>query len=393
MNNFFDQSINRLNTRAVKWDLVEALYGNKDVLPMWVADMDFQIPSAVTDALVKRAQHGVFGYTFTDKKLDDTIKSWLTRRHNWDISSAWLLYSPGVIASLHMAIQALTKEEDKVLIQTPVYPPFYSIVEKHNRTIVKNELKFENGKYQIDFEDFEAKLKQGVKAFVLCSPHNPIGRVWTAEELEKMGDLCEKYDVLIFSDEIHADLVYKPHVHVPISTINDQIKSRTITFMSPTKTFNLAGLQVSYVVAPNKNLREALKEMFETQGMHMLNTMGVTALEAAYTNGDIWLDQLIDKVHENINLVIDAFSQREDVTVIRPEGTYLIWMDFRNLNLTHSELKKFLQESAKVGLNDGESFGESGSGFMRINVACPTIVVEEGIKRIITALDTQLHDK
>ncbi|WP_058306858.1 MalY/PatB family protein [Gracilibacillus massiliensis] len=387
MNFSFDKQIERRNTRAVKWDLVKSLYGDEDVLPMWVADMDFEAPPAVTQALTERAKHGVFGYTFTDTVLQDTITEWLAYKHNWEVNRASILYSPGVIATLYMAIQTFTEVGDKVLIQTPVYPPFYDIVKNHDRQLEKNQLILDGDTYRIDFEDFENKLKQGVKAFILCNPHNPVGRVWTKDELAKMVALCKQYDVLILSDEIHADLVFSPNKHLPVAKIDPEMADNIITCMSPTKTFNLAGLQVSYAIVSNKQKREALEKTFHKQGMHILNTMGITALEAAYQDGRDWLDGLMEQLKENLNYLTNAFSNRNEVKVFQPEGTYLVWLDFRALNLSQADLKNFLQKEAKVGLNDGASFGEEGNGFMRMNIACPLESVKEGTKRIIKALD------
>ncbi|WP_066192595.1 MalY/PatB family protein [Gracilibacillus timonensis] len=385
----FENKIERRNTRAAKWDLIKTLYGADDVLPMWVADMDFEVPPAVKDALVKRAQHGVFGYTITDSALDQTVSNWLAERHDWQIKKQDIMYSPGVITTLQMAMQTFTEKGDKVLIQTPVYPPFYDIVEKHERTLVKNQLRLNNQHYEIDFDDFEKQLKQGVKAFILCNPHNPVGRVWTKEELTKMVNLCKQYHVMIFSDEIHADLVFSPNKHIPTATVDNDMQGNIITCMSPTKTFNLAGLQASFVIVSDKQKRTELEKMFHKQGANHINTMGVTALDAAYTNGSEWLDQLLVQLQTNIDHVIEAFQERSDVNVFQPEGTYLIWFDFRSLQLDQDQLKDFLQKEAKVGLNDGASFGEEGNGFMRMNVACPLSVVQEGTSRIIYALEAR----
>ncbi|MDX8044779.1 MalY/PatB family protein [Gracilibacillus sp. S3-1-1] len=385
----FDKQIERRNTRAVKWDLVQSLYGSKDVLPMWVADMDFEVPPAVKDALVERVQHGVFGYTFADPALQNAITGWLDYKHDWQVKSASILYSPGVITTLYMAIQTFTHQGDKVLIQTPVYPPFYDIVKRHDRQLVTSQLKVHEGKYEMDFDDFEAKLQQGVKAFILCNPHNPVGRVWKQEELEQIVALCKKYNVLILADEIHADLVYKPNKHIPIAKIDEEMTDQIITCMSPTKTFNLAGLQASYVIVTDKEKREALEQSFNKQGVHMLNTMGITAIEAAYNNGREWLDGLLAQLEENIDYVVHAFQDNDKVEITRPEGTYLVWMDFRKLGLSQDELKEFLQKDAKIGLNDGATFGEEGIGFMRMNVACPLSTVKEGTERILAALEKQ----
>ncbi|KAB8131820.1 putative C-S lyase [Gracilibacillus oryzae] len=393
MNQHFEQIIDRKNTRAAKWDLVKQLYGSEDVLPMWVADMDFQIPPAVSNALSERAKHGIFGYTLTDKTFSQSVVDWINYKHKWSIKSDWLLYSPGVITTLHMAIQALTEKGDKVLIQTPVYPPFFQIVKTHERQLIENELLLTNGKYEIDFRDMEEKFKQGVKAFILCNPHNPVGRVWTKDELEKIIALCKKYNVLILADEIHADLVYEPNKHIPIASLDEEILQHSITCMSPTKTFNLAGLQASYVVTANKTIRKEMEEMFHKQGIHGVNTLGITALEAAYNDGRQWLTQLMEQLKTNLDHVIEIFDNRTDVNVIRPEGTYLIWLDFRSLNMSHEELKKFLQKDAKIGLNDGVSFGEKGTGFMRMNIATPLALVKDGVERITTALDNRKKEE
>ncbi|SDK08294.1 MalY/PatB family protein [Sediminibacillus albus] len=383
----FNEVRQRTGTRSVKWDLIKSIYGSNDVLPMWVADMDIPVPEPVRNALVSRAEHGIFGYTVTDHLINQSVSNWMKTRHDWEIHHSWLLYSPGVITSLHMAVQALTSDGDKLMIQTPVYPPFYDLVHMHNRQLVKNPLKLEGNRYTIDFEAFEAELKQGVKAFILCNPHNPVGRVWTEDELRKIGELCLKYGVLIFSDEIHADIVYAGHKHTPIASLSKEINEITITCMSPTKSFNLAGLQVSYLISPDKHKREKIDKYFHMQGIKILNTMGITALEAAYNDGQEWLDDLHQLLEGNKRLVEEAFESRKEINVIPAEGTYLIWLDCRPMKLSNDQLKKFMQEQAKVGLNDGLSFGEEGEGFMRINIACPRVTVEEGINRIIKALN------
>lgn len=382
----FQKVTNRLSTRSVKWDWRKKLFNSEEVLPMWVADMDFEVPEAVQNALIKRAEHGIFGYTLTDEKVNETIQIWLNSKHDWEIEKDWLTYSPGVVPTLHTVIEALTSPEDQVLIQTPVYPPFYQVVKKHNRTLVKNPLQLENGRYEIDFNDLEEKLASGVKAFILCNPHNPVGRVWQKDELQKMADLCMKHDVLIISDEIHSDLVYPGYKHIPVASLSKEIEANTITCMAPSKTFNLAGLQASYIITPDKKMRESMNEQFGLQGLNMLNTMGITAMEAAYEHGGEWLDELIQVLKSNKDRLMERLhSETDQIKVIEPEGTYLIWLDCRGMGLTHSDLKQWFVDKAKVGLNDGASFGEDGEGFMRINIACPPETLEEGINRIVSA--------
>lgn len=385
----FQKVPNRLNTRSVKWDLSKKLFKSDEVLPMWVADMDFEVPEAVQTALITRSEHGIFGYTTTDEKVNHSINKWIQSRHGWEIEESWLTYSPGVVPSLHTLMEALTYPEDGVLIQTPVYPPFYDVINKHNRKLVKNPLYLENGRYEIDFQDLEEKLADGIKAFILCNPHNPVGRVWTRDELQKMAELCLKYNVILISDEIHADLIYPGRKHIPVASLSKEVETNTITCMSPSKTFNLAGLQASYIITPKQNWRESLNKQFDMQGIKMLNTMGITAMEAAYEQGEEWLDKLVEVLQSHKNLLKERLHQETDhIKVIEPEGTYLVWLDCRDLHMNHSELKRWFQDHAKVGLNDGASFGEEGEGFMRINIACPRETLEEGINRIVQAVQS-----
>jgi len=378
----------RKGTRSVKWDMAEDLYQDKEVLPMWVADMDFQIPEAVKQALQERVEHGIFGYTWPDNLVKNKIKGWLNKRHNWEVEPDWITYSPGVIPSLHMIIQALTQEKDPVLIQTPVYPPFYSVVKDHERELITNPLEFTGDRYEINFEDFEQKIKDNqVKMFILCNPHNPVGRVWTKDELNKMSEICVKHDVMIIADEIHADLIFSGHTHIPIASLNEDINQRTVTCLSPTKTFNLAGLQASYLVTANKELREQIDQQFKNQGMVMLNTLGITAMEAAYEYGEEWLEELNQTLEHHRDYVMKRFQQEtQSIRVLPAEGTYLLWLDCRSLGLEQKDLKSFMQTQAKVGLNDGASFGEEGEGFMRINIAAPMSILEDGVTRIIEAV-------
>lgn len=383
----FENLPNRKNTRSYKWDSVERLYGSSDVQPMWVADMDLSVADPIKKALTERVEHGVFGYTFTDQNLNELVQEWVKKRYNWEIDPDWVVYSPGVIPTLHMAVLTETEPGESILIQTPVYPPFYSVIKNHDRKLVTNPLRYNEGRYTIDFNDLEKKFKQGIKAFILCNPHNPVGRVWTLEELTRIADLCNQYDVTVFSDEIHADLIYDNHQHIPIGSLAEETNDRTITCMSPTKTFNLAGLQISYAIIPNRERRLAISKAFHKYGLNMLNTLGITALEAAYHEGERWLDELISLLTTNRQLVIDAFKDRDEINVILPEGTYLIWLDCNNMGLTHQAIKQFMAQKAKVGLNDGATFGPEGKGFMRINIASPTPYVNEGLNKILAALD------
>lgn len=380
----------RTNSRSIKWDMREEVFNQDDVLPMWVADMDFKAPQAVNDALIERAKHGIYGYTAIDSDVKQAIIQWLERRHQWSIDKEWLAFSPGVVTSLHIAIQTFTQPNDKILIQTPVYTPFFNVIEQHERVTVENPLVYKNNHYTINFANFEEKLKQGVKAFVFCSPHNPVGRVWTKEELEEIGRLCIKYDVLILSDDIHGDLIFPGHKHIPIASISDEIADQTITMMSPTKTFNIAGLQASYIITNNDMRRQAFEEFAKKQGFLSLNTMGNLALEAAYNHGEAWLDELMDVLDDHKKYVIDTFSeQAPELTVIDAEGTYLLWIDCSQLKMSADEIHNFMIKKAKVGLNPGIDYGEAGAQFMRMNIACPRATLEQGVKQIVQAVQNR----
>lgn len=390
MMSLFDMIQDRLNTRSVKWDMRKAVFNTDEVLPMWVADMDFKAPQQVLDALANRAEHGVFGYTAVDQDVKDSIVNWLHKRHNWTINDEWLSFSPGVVTSLHMAIQALTNPGDKVIIQTPVYTPFFNVVNSHDRQLVKNPLSYKNNYYTIDFEDLEEKMKQGAKALILCSPHNPVGRVWSREELERIADLCIKHDVICIADEIHGDLTLSGNKHIPFASISEKIADRTITCMAPSKTFNLAGLQASYIVTANKEMREKIDKCFSNQGLGMLNTMGNVALEAAYLHGEQWLDELLEILERNKNYVVEMLNKHKTgLKVVQTEGTYLLWIDCSDLNMNTDELKAFMITEAKVGLNPGASYGVEGNQFMRMNIACPKATLEEGVNRLIKAIQSK----
>lgn len=386
----FEALYDRKNTRSVKWDNLEPIFQTTDVLPMWVADMDFKAPQAVNDALVKRAEHGIYGYTVIDDDVKGAIINWVQRRHHWTIEPNWLSFSPGIVTGLHMAVQAFTEPNDKILIQSPVYTPFYNVIKQHNREVVKNPLVYENQSYSIDFVDFEEKLKQDVKAFIFCSPHNPVGRVWKREELEEIARLCLKHDVLILSDEIHCDLVFKGQHHIPMASLSDEVAAQTVTFMAPSKTFNLAGLQASYLVTSDKEKHDKLDAQLSSQGVGGLNTMGNTALEAAYLHGESWLDELLIVLEDHLKYVTEMFAAHaKEIKVIQAEGTYLLWIDCSALNMDDEELRNFMIEKAKVGLNPGIGYGDEGKQFMRMNIACPRATLEEGVSRIIWAVNNR----
>ncbi len=383
----FSRVFERKKTHSLKWDHLNTIFQTDDLLPMWVADMDFKAPDVVNQAIKQRADHGFYGYTIINNELMQRVTDWLKESHQFKTNINSLIFSPGVIPSINSAINVFTNPGDKILIQTPVYTPFFNLIKDNDREIIEQELIHKNNRYEIDFVDFERKIKSGVKAFILCSPHNPVGRVWRKDELEKMADLCLAHDVLIFSDEIHADLAFKEHQHVPIASLSEEISQQTITFMSPTKTFNLAGLQISYIIAENTKMRTKLANELNRQGMNMMNTIGVIALEAVYPQGRPWLDDLLEVISENKHYVKERLEKETSLKVIDSEGTYLLWIDCESLGLSPDELNDFFVKTAKVGLNRGSSYGKLGNQFMRMNIACPKEIVIEGTNRIINAIN------
>lgn len=383
----FDKIIDRSGTNAYKLDLREKIFGNSSVIPLWVADMDFAIAIEIEQAIQKRAQHSVMGYSIRTNSFEESVVGWLHRWHKWDVEASTILFAPGVVPSLVVSILAFSKPGDEVVVQTPVYPPFYSVVKDNDRALVVNKLINSNGYYTIDFESLEQQLSsERCKLFLLCNPHNPVGRVWTKDELKRIGELCLKHGVIIISDDIHADLTLFGHKHTPIASLSNEIAQITVTCIAPSKTFNIAGLSSSVIQSNNSRLLHELRKKINTLQIHMGNLFGNVALEAAYNYGDDWLTQLIAYLEENVNYVIDFLNQHfPEIKVFKPEATYLLWIDFSAWQLSQSDLKKFLINKANIGLNDGLSFGEQGSGFMRMNIASPRSILESAMNQLLEA--------
>ncbi|WP_175990516.1 MalY/PatB family protein [Bacillus sp. Marseille-Q1617] len=385
--NEFERIIDRKGTSSVKWDMTKTVFGKDDVLPMWVADMDFLPPAEVSEALKNRLDHGIFGYTFVGDGPAEAITDWVKKRHGWSIHKSWLQYSPGVVPAIAAIIQALTKPGDKVLVQSPVYTPFFTMTEENDRVIENAPLVYEDGAYSISFDDFEASLKKGVKVFLLCNPHNPSGRVCSREELTKMAELCQKHNVIIVSDEIHSDLVYRSHTHTPVAAIDESYREMTITLIAPSKTFNLAGLQASAMITPNKEFRDKIADVHKKQGFFTLNTFGITGMEAAYRYGEKWLENIMDYLSENVKITKSFLEENlPDLHLVEPEGTYLLWIDCNKLGISDDELKERLLERGKLGLEPGPKYGKGGEGFVRMNIACPREVLMDGLERLAKAL-------
>lgn len=383
----FDRIIDRRQTGSVKWDFNQRIFGREDILPLWVADMDFQAPEAVIEALVRRAKHGIYGYSDGMDGYYEALNTWLNKRHGWEIQKDWVIFSPGIVFALFQLVQSLTKPGDKVLLQSPVYPPFFKAVKNNCRELVNSQLILQDGRYTMDFKDLEGKFSRGVKMMILCNPHNPVGRVWERDELDRLGKLCLEYDVLVISDEIHSDLIYKGHHHIPFASLSPELALQSVVCTAPSKTFNLAGLQTSNLIIPNPEYRKAFQTTRDLTGIHNPNVFGITALEAAYSEGWDWLNQLLDYLQKNVDFIFSSLAQIPQIRAIQPEGTYLVWLDFRELGMGPNELQDFLVHKAGVGLNAGFQFGPGGEGFARLNIGCSKSLLEEAFERIIAAIN------
>lgn len=393
--NSFDIKHDRTHTRSVKWDSLNSTFQAEDIIPLWIADMDFTAPDAVNEALIKRAKHGIYGYTIVDEDITNPIVKWINEHHKWPIEPNWLSFSPSVVASIAMSIEAFTNPGDQILIQTPVYTPFFKMIKDHDRKLVTSSLIDNQGHFEMDFTDIEEKFKnQNITAFLLCSPHNPVGRVWTKDELTRLANLCVQYDVLILSDEIHCDLVYEGHQHIPIASLSEEIAQQTVTYMAPSKTFNMAGLQASFSIIKNDTLRRKQEFTLQKAGHKQLNTMGNMALEAVYKHGGEWLQDLLSRLTQHKNYVINTFKKEApEIRIIEPEGTYLLWLDCSKLGFTPLELQQFMIQQAKVGLNAGLAYGEEGSQFMRMNIACHPDILEQAVNQMIHAISKHQESK
>ncbi|MFA5308440.1 MAG: MalY/PatB family protein [Dehalococcoidales bacterium] len=387
----FDKVHSRQNTDCAKWDAVKTLFGSDDVIPMWVADMDFPAARSIVEALQKRAAHEFYGYTMAGPRLMEAIVDRVQRKFNWRIDPDWIVLTPGVIPAIHAAVKALTHPGDEIVLQEPVYYPFFGAVKGNGCQIATNQLKFINGQYEMDFDDLERKFAGGqgmrhtasrARAVVLCNPHNPIGRLWGKEDLIRLGEIVTGHGATVISDEIHCELLFKGYTHTPFASLSKEFAQNSIVCMAPSKTFNLAGLGASSIIIPNKKLRTAFSEA--ASGMaHSPNLFGLTAMEAAYRHGDEWLAQLLDYLQANLDFTLAYFKDKiPKIVPVKPQGTYLLWLDCRALGLDDASLDRFMKEQARVGLDDGVMFGAGGSGFQRMNIACPRAILTEALGRI-----------
>lgn len=389
----FDKIVDRKGTHCLKYDFAVRRGYPEDVLPLWVADMDFKTTSYVEDALQEVVAHNIYGYTNIQRgdHFFESVAGWMRRHHNWEVLPEWHVHTPGVCFAIATAIRAYTNIGDAVIIQQPVYYPFSNIIIQNDRKLVSNDLHYDgNGHYSIDFEDFENKIKENsVKLFVLCNPHNPVGRVWTKSELSKLGDICKKYNVIVFSDEIHFDFIWSGS-HVIFQEIKPEYKEFTVTATAPSKTFNLAGAQQSNIFIPNNKLKHKFVKQYDVSGLDEPNRFGIAATEAAYNYGDEWYESVKKYIKDNIDFAKDYIEQNiSGVKLIPTEGTYLIWLDFGDTGIDAERIDDLIINKAKLWLDSGRIFGKTGTGFQRINVACPRSVLEEALERIKLVIDQE----
>lgn len=385
----FDKKIDRTGTASYKWDQSEKLFGRPDILPLWVADMDFEAPKEVVEAITRRAELGIYGYTVRTQSFYDAITGWLSRRHGWTIEQDWISSSPGVVPALSLMVLAFTEPGDGIILQSPVYYPFYDVIKANGRNVVDNALILKEGQYTIDFDLLEQQAKDGAKMLLLCSPHNPGGRVWKRDELERIGEICTKYGLLVVADEIHHDLVFSGHKHVPYASLSDEFAQNSVTCIAPSKTFNLAGLQAASVIIPNEEIRRKYNALLRTLSIHMESYFGLTAIESSYTHGEQWLDQLLVYLEGSLNVLVDFVEKHlPQVKVIKPEGTYLVWLDCTAISDKPQVLKQLMFEQAGVAFSDGSVFGKQGEGYLRINLACPRSLLVEALVKFASAANS-----
>lgn len=384
----FDKVVDRRGTNCLKYDFAKERGRREDLLPLWVADMDFPTAPEIQKRLEEAVSHGIYGYSEAKEPYFEAVAAWYRRHFSWEVQPEWLVKTPGVVFALATAVRAFTKEGDGVLIQQPVYYPFREVIEDNHRTLVNSPLVLREGRYEMDFQDLEEKLSSGqVKLFLLCSPHNPVGRVWEETELRRVADLCLKYHVILASDEIHCDFTYPGHTHHVLASLDPGYEEITITCTAPSKTFNLAGLQASNIFIPNPELRKKFKRAMNAAGYSQLNVMGLVGCQAAYELGEEWLNELKAYLAENLTFVREFLEEKlPKIHLIEPEGTYLLWLDFRELKLSEEELEDLIVNDARLWLDSGSMFGSYGEGFERINIACPRATLAEALKRLYEAV-------
>jgi len=394
----FDKIISRKHTDSAKWSVAEGIFGEKDVLPMWVADMDFPIADEITAAIKKRADHQIYGYAVPGPKVFEAVINRMKQKYAWDVKPEWIVFTPGIVPALYASVKAFTNPGDEVIIQSPVYRPFWSSVKENGCQVINNPLTLSHRGYEIDFDDlldaFTFTKNPGLvpassraNMMIFCSPHNPVGRVWTKQELLKIGETIVKNNTIIISDEIHAEILFSGSTHTPFASISKEFEQCSLTCISPSKAFNLAGLSASAIIIPNPKLRKLFNRA-KNGIMPMINSFGLVSMEAAYTLGDQWLEACLQYLQDNLDFMCQFIQNKiPRVKFIKPEGTYLVWLDFRDLRMNNMELRNLIRKKAKLGLEDGFTFGPGGEGFQRMNIACPRSVLHEALERLESAIN------
>ena len=382
----FDTIIARENTNCYKYDLRKKIFNNESVIPLWVADMDFKVADEILDDIKATVDHGIFGYTYFHDSLYESLIQWNSKRNNWHFEKEDIHFYHGIVPSINLIIQMFSEPGDKIIIQTPVYFPFFQSIETHNRILVNNELQLYKGTYKIDFEAFEKSIDTKTKIMILCHPHNPVGRCWTKEELLQLHDICLRHNILVISDEIHSDILLNGNKHIPWASLNEDAAQNSITLVAPSKTFNIAGLSISAIICQNKNYNKRIAQFIQLNQLHGMSQLNKTAFESAYTKGEIWLTELISYLEGNVSIIKDFISKNPILSLIEPEATYLAWIDCKKLQMSDTELQEFFTNKAGVGLSSGILFGKGGEGFMRLNFACPKKVLEQALNQIHSAL-------
>jgi len=388
----FDEIIDRRNTDCVKYGYCMELFGTTDVIPLWVADMDFRTPDFIIDAIKKRLEHPVLGYTMPPKDFYEITQKWISDHHSWNLQKEWLGFVPGIVPGLAFAVQAYTRAEDEVIVQPPVYHPFFSVVKNNNRILIFNQLKEKNGKFVMDLDDFEGKITTRTRLFILCNPHNPGGRVWTRNELLAVAEICERHNITVISDEIHANMVLPNSTvkHTPFASINKWAENHSVTFMSPTKVFNMPGVISSCYITPNKELRQQYAKHLETFEMTGGNIFAYIATAAAYQNGEQWRVEMLEYVQKNIDFVVNFLKTNiPQITPMLPEASFLLWLNCKNLGMETDKLHRFFSLRARLGLNKGTIFGPGGEYHLRLNVACPRSILEKAMEQLKEAVENR----
>jgi len=385
----FDRPVKREDTDCIKYDLREEIFGVKNIIPMWVADMDFLTPDFIVESLHKRLDHEIYGYSFRSPEYYQSIIKWIKIRHNWTVEREWISFSPGIVPALNFCTLAFSQPGDSIVVQPPVYFPFFTAVESHGRNLIYNRLTESEGEWSMDFNSLVSGINDKTKMIIISNPHNPVGRVWTPEELHILGDICVKHNILIISDEIHCDLVLPGFIHTPMASLSEKIAEITITLIAPSKTFNLAGLSTSSVIISNPVLRKAFNKIVDNLHIGSGNIFGTTASIAAYTHGYEWLDALLDYIDHNVEFVKDYCNEMiPEIIPVSPEATYMIWLDCRKFGMNGKELQNFFVTKADVGMNEGSTFGPGGEGFMRMNLGTTHQTVMKAMEQIEKAVST-----